>query len=345
MNPEILPIVRYEILKLLPLKRLHKKLKMEFQDLKPNATTEQLPRYGTSWIGRFIQKLAASCLFPWYLLSRTYSRIRFWFAMYRHKDPSQFLAFVYNSSVDTSLVEFCVVPYVYLCSYDIFNEDIENYCIDTNIDYEMRLLRRMGIKLREITVPRRFRRDVLGMLIEKQTFLTKLKWSILEWLETLCEAWYKPYRDRPVYKKKSTLMKLALNQHENDLFSQEYTVLEVLLYFKWKKKIKYRFLLVCFIHGVYYVSFSVGVLFAVEVFDYTIGMPIANYGGHMATIILMLVSCGALWVQEVRQFFKMEDSCLKYFRSFYNWVDLAALTLPIVNLLQMLHNEPGLVSG
>jgi len=140
-------------------------------------------------------------------------------------------------------------------------------------------------------------------------------------------------------------MKLALNQHENDLFGQEDTVLEVLLYFKWKKKIKYRFFLICFIHAVYYVSFSVGVLFSREVFDYAPGMPIANNAKHIATVTLMLVSSGILWIQEARQFFKMKITYWNRSSSFfYNFVDLVALILPIVNLWQMLTDKPGLVS-
>ncbi|KAG1121532.1 hypothetical protein G6F42_012337 [Rhizopus arrhizus] len=385
INPEVLPIVKDEILKSLSVKTLHKKLKMEFQDLKPSATNEQIPRYDNCWKDRFLY-WSASCLYPLKVLLRGLSILtKILYAKYRHDDPDEFVAYLFSNPADESLIEFCIVPYVYFCSYDIYEEDVENERDNSNRDQKLPLLQRMVRALMEplarllatlplkvllVTLPPKallfiLPPDVLLAIIPpdsplastpheaflalieereatvEHNFLYKLA-NIMERLWTQLKTLDSQFPSGPVYKKKSALMKLALNQHENDLFSQEYTVLEALLYFKWKKKIKYRFFLICFIHTVYYVSFSVGVLFSREVFDYMPGMPIANNAKHMATVTLMLVLCGVLWIQEARQFYKMEFTCWKYFCSFYNYVDLLALMLPIVNLWQMLTSSPGL---
>lgn len=331
INPEVLPIVNNEIPKVLSVKTLHKKLKMEFQDLKPSATNEQIPRYDNCWKDRFLYWLALS-LYSLKALLRQFSSST-------------------NIPVDESLIEFYIAPYVYLCSYDICEEDVENERRSPNRDQKRPLLQRMVLALVELldwpffSLPP----DIVYEIIAEreitggQSFVQKLAITIWR-LRTQIKDLNSQFHSGPVYKEKSVLMELALNQRENDLFSQEDTVLEVLLYFKWKKKIKYRFFLICFIHAVYYVSFSVGVLFSREVFDYVPGMPIVNNAKHMATVILMLVSCGILWIQEARQFFKIGFARWEYFFSFYNYVDLFALALPIVNLWQMLTDKPGLVS-
>lgn len=351
INPEILPIVEDEIPKSLSVETFHKKLKMEFQDLKPSATNEQIPRYDNCWKDRFLY-WCASFLYPLKALFRQFSSsTKFLYAGYRHDDPYEFLTYIFNR-VDESLIGFCIVPYVYLCSYDIYQEDVESKQGNSNRDQKLPLLQRMLRALVELlewaffSVPHDIFNEVIEgrEITEEQSFLQKLAITIWRWMDQL-KTLDSQFPRRAVYKKKSALMKLALNQHENDLFGQEDTVLEVLLYFKWKKKIKYRFFLICFIHAVYYVSFSVGVLFSPEVFDYAPGMPIANNAKHMATVTLMLVSCGVLWFQEARQFLKMGITYWNRSSSFfYNSVDLVALILPIVNLWQMLTDKPGLVS-
>ncbi|KAL9559060.1 hypothetical protein PS6_000953 [Mucor atramentarius] len=369
INPEVLPIVKDEILKSLSVKTLHKKLKMEFQDLKPSATNEQIPRYDNCWKDRFLY-WSASRLYPLKVpLGGLSILTKILYAKYRHDDPDEFVAYLFSNPADESLIEFCTVPYVYFCSYDIYEEDVENKQGNPNRDQKLPLLQRMvralirllawilaklppdvplGTLTPEALLAATPHEVFLALIEEREAtvehnFLHKLA-NIMERLWTQLKTLDSQFPSGPVYKKKSALMKLALNQHQNDLFSQEDTVLEALLYFKWKKKIKYRFFLICFIHAVYYVSFSVGVLFSREVFDYVPGMPIANNAKHMATVTLMLVSCGVLWTQEARQFYKMEFTCWKYFCSFYNYVDLLALVLPIVNLWQMLTSSPGLAS-
>lgn len=352
INPEILPIVEDEILKSLSVKTLHKKLKMEFQDLKPSATNEQIPRYDNCWKDRFLYWSASYLYLLKVLLGGLSILTKMLYAKYRHDDPDEFVAYLFKNPVDESLIEFCIVPYVYFCSYDIYQEDVEKKLGNSNRDQKLPLLQRMARTLITLLAWLFFRLpdDIVHEVIEEreiteeQSFLQKLAITISRWMDQLTTL-DSQFPRRPVYKKKSALMKLALNQHENDLFGQEDTVLEVLLYFKWKKKIKYRFFLICFIHAVYYVSFSVGVLFSREVFDYAPGMPIANNAKHIATVTLMLVSCGILWIQEARQFFKMKITYWNRSSSFfYNFVDLVALILPIVNLWQMLTDKPGLVS-
>lgn len=141
-------------------------------------------------------------------------------------------------------------------------------------------------------------------------------------------------------KPKSEFLELALEQHENDIFRQGDTVLEVLLQYKWKTFARKRFFLIYAIHIIYYVSYSVGVLFAIEVFNYTLGTPIS--GKHFAPIILMFFSAGTLFIQEVRQFLKYKRK-VSYFLSLYKLFDLIAIILPIITFWQMLYNKLGLV--
>lgn len=343
INPEVLHIVEDEIPKSLSVETFHKKLKMEFQDLEPSATNEQILRYDNCWKDRL-----ASFLYLLKMLLGHYSILmKILYANYRQYNLSKFLVLLFGNCVEPFLIDFCIMPYVYFCSYDIYEEDVENKQGNSNRDQKLPLLQRMVsalVRLLDWLLVRLSDDVVLALeTTGEQSFLQKLAITIFG-LRTQLTTLNIQLPSGPVYKKKSAFMKLALNQHENDLFSQEDTVLEVLLYFKWKKKIKYRFFLICFIHAVYYVSFSVGVLFSREVFDYSPGMPIVNNAKHIATVTLMLVSCGILWIQEARQFYKMGFGCWKYFFSFYNYVDLFALVLPIVDLWQMLTDKPGLVS-
>lgn len=147
--------------------------------------------------------------------------------------------------------------------------------------------------------------------------------------------------DKQGFKAKSTFLQLALEQHENDLYHQKDTVIEVILQHKWKTFVRRRFFLVYSIHIIYYVTYSVGVLFAKEAFDYTIGSPI--YGKHLACIILMFFSSAILLLQEFRQFCKANNR-LSYFLSLYNLFDMAVIVLPIVTFWQMCCDAPGLVN-
>lgn len=319
---------------------------MEFTDLKPKSTNEQILKYGNSQKSRFLSYWRSSTRMARLRLKLGVLQARVWYANLRYDNSKDILRSLFKDKAPLSQTAVCVIPYVYFCSYDIYDEDAENignhWNGDDNTFYWNRLhslnrvLKRRNKKNPTSNQPEDH--------LQQNLFWSSLQQLIDFFLSLLHEQVRKRLQSKITYKKESALIHLALNQHENDLFSQKDTILETLLYFKWKKQIKYRFLLVCFVHAVYYVSFSVGVLFANEVFDYTIGTTIVGNVKHTLTVTLMLVSCGLLWLQETRQFFKMGFACLKYFLSFYNWVDLIALTLPIVNLWQMLTDRPGLVS-
>ncbi|KAL7320004.1 hypothetical protein PS15m_003076 [Mucor circinelloides] len=201
----------------------------------------------------------------------------------------------YNGSADDRLLSVCAVPFIHFSSYTIFWEDVEFKAGHSNRD--------------------------------DQTWTARLKLIF-------CKLLHLSYtQDRAVHKAESDLMQLASKQHENDLFHQKGSVVEVLLYYKWKTFIRKRFYLICFIHLMYYLSFCVGVLFARECFDYTIGNSISN-PQHIAPIALMFVANLILSGQELLQFFKM--GLLRYFESFYNIVDLAALIMPPVSFWLMI---------
>ncbi|CAO0793275.1 unnamed protein product [Mucor circinelloides] len=326
-------IITEEINSVMPFKTLHKNLKTEFADLKPSSTNEQILRYDNYWKDRLLYNWFCSLEWTWLRLRSMHFSLIGWYILKHRQDITEAIIDIFfRNLADPGQTAFCVVPYVYLCTYDIYGEDKENDRDHSNRDYKTVFWKALSclykrLKLRNDSKPASDQpEDDLS-----SSLLTSLKKRIKR-LES----------KKLTYKKESTLLQLALNQHENDLFSQERTVLEALLHFKWRRKIKYRFFLICFIHAVYYVSFSVGVLFSREVFDYVPGMPIANNPKHMATVTLMLVSCSVLWLQEARQFFKMGLTYWNHSSFFYNFVDLVALILPIVNLSQMLTSSPGL---
>lgn len=320
----------------MPLKTLHKNLKTEFTDLKPRSTNEQILIYDNCTKNRL--------MFSWFsflwrvqihLIIR-FMQAKLWFLKQVYDTPQDLHYAFFKNTAHPSQIAVCVVPYVYFCSYDIYLGD--NECVPShwNRDDNTFLRKVLAFLLRLLTK----RNDKAAQ--ENQQENNQYD-SFFIRLQRRMEKLLLP--KKLVYKKESALMHLALNQHENDLFSQKDTILETLLYFKWKKKLKYRFYLVCLVHAVYYVSFSVGVLFAHEVFDYTIGTTIASNAQHILVIVLMLASCCVLWFQEVRQFFKIGSACWKYVLSFYNCLDLVALTLPAINLWQMSTDRPGLVSA
>lgn len=210
----------------------------------------------------------------------------------------------YSGPADDRLLSVCAVPFIHFSSYTIFWEDVEFEAGHSNRD--------------------------------DQTWTARLKLMICKLLRLSYT------QDRVVHKAESDLMQLASKQHENDLFHQKGSVVEVLLYYKWKTFIRKRFYLICFIHLMYYLSFCFGVLFARECFDYTIGNSISDNSQHIAPIALMFVANLILSGQELLQFFKMGP--FRYFKSFYNIVDLAALTMPPVCFWLMISGNSTLVS-
>ncbi|KAG2229374.1 hypothetical protein INT48_000911 [Thamnidium elegans] len=116
-------------------------------------------------------------------------------------------------------------------------------------------------------------------------------------------------------KKDSSIM--ALNRRSNTIFKQGDTIFEVSLEYKWKTFARTRFILICFIHALYYISYSTGVLFSRSLYatetenEFDMQHP------------------------EIRQFF-ITPYKMHYILSGYNWVDIAAFIFPAITVLQSL---------
>ncbi|KAI7895161.1 uncharacterized protein EV154DRAFT_496092 [Mucor mucedo] len=139
------------------------------------------------------------------------------------------------------------------------------------------------------------------------------------------------------YKDNSAFVQLAIDQDDNSIFHQGDTVLEVMLEYKWKQFARWRFIAICSIHALYYVSYSTGVLFSQELFyhdpekDFVLDSP-----GQIISVVLMGISIIILWGQELRQFWNSHCR-LNYFLSCYNWIDMASFIFPIYTLLQLVN--------
>jgi hypothetical protein len=139
------------------------------------------------------------------------------------------------------------------------------------------------------------------------------------------------------YKGESAFTRVASDQHDNSIFRQGDTVLEVLLQYKWRKFARWRFwCVICAIHVIYYISYSTGVLFSHELYGFVPGKSsLLDDRRHLVSIIFMCVSGSVLILQEFHQFF-YTYRFLSYFRSGYNWVDILAFIFPLITLLQSL---------
>lgn len=211
----------------------------------------------------------------------------------------------YNSSVHDSLISECAVPFIHFSSYTIFWEDVE---FDPNHDNR-----------------------------DDNTLTAKLCARFRELLRRPST------KERIAHKAESDLMLLASKQHENDLFHQKGSVIEVLLYYKWKTFLRPRFYIVCFIHLVYYLFFIFGVLFARERFAYSLGASLYENSWHVVVIALMFTMNLILSIQELRQFLKF--GFWRYIKSIYNIIDLAALVAPPVCFWLMITASSNLVSA
>lgn len=146
------------------------------------------------------------------------------------------------------------------------------------------------------------------------------------------------------YTKKSAFVRIALDQHISDMFQQGDIVLELLLKCKWQEFARSKFILICFIHAIYYISYCTGVLFVPELYGQKLENKfILENSGQIASIVLMLTSLLILIIQEARQFSEKNDK-LNYFFSGYNWIDISAFVLPIFTLIQLCLNWPQFVS-
>ncbi|KAG2230888.1 hypothetical protein INT48_003337 [Thamnidium elegans] len=145
------------------------------------------------------------------------------------------------------------------------------------------------------------------------------------------------------YREESAFVRVALDQHISDMFQQGDIVLELLLKYKWQHFARSKFILICLIHAIYYVSYCTGVLFAPELYGQNLENKfILENSGQIVSIVLMLTSLLILIIQEARQFSQKNDK-LNYFFSGYNWIDISAFVLPLFTLIQLCLNWPQFV--
>ncbi|KAI9245393.1 hypothetical protein EDC94DRAFT_413781 [Helicostylum pulchrum] len=140
------------------------------------------------------------------------------------------------------------------------------------------------------------------------------------------------------YKLNSAFVSVASDQHDNNMFRQGDTVLEVLLEYKWQNFARVKFIWICLIHIVYYVSYCTGVLFVPELYGINLEEDFVwDHPGQIVSVVLMILSLSILFAQEFRQLCKTQDK-IDYFFSGYNWVDLFSFAFPIITLLQLTCN-------
>jgi hypothetical protein len=142
----------------------------------------------------------------------------------------------------------------------------------------------------------------------------------------------------------SSFLEIVTNLNDNSLFGQGEIFLEALLNYKWNHFVRYRFYFVFFLQLLYYICFSVGVSFAREVFKYQdVTESLTINVGHMVCICLFFLIAFILAVQEVRQLWKLQN-WINYFKSVYNWMDIAALALPVTTFILLITNHDAFVS-
>jgi hypothetical protein len=137
----------------------------------------------------------------------------------------------------------------------------------------------------------------------------------------------------------SPFTKIASSKTFNNIFVESNVNIEALTLYKWSAFAGKRFILILFFHAVYYISFSVGVAFAKEVFGYHLGDSL-SHPGHYATITIMFLSWFILFVQEIRQFIYN----IAAYIDLYNFVDWSALIMPIASFGLLLTNGKYIVS-
>lgn len=296
---------------------LRKNLKTNFSDLSSRSTCEQIPLYKIRWPLEKVWNILFKCWQQNILIVYYFKHVLFRYDFIKRicliceRQFNGAWAAVYTvfvsmdtRKVDSSLIKICAVPFLYFNSYSIYPEDVESF---------------------EIKQERR------------ETMAAKLLNYFKQIFRLTCKE------EKPTFKSKSLFLRTALDQHENDLFHQGNNVLEVLLQYKWKTFARKRFMQMYCIYIIYYISYSIGVLFPKNVFDYTNEASVLTDSRHILCIVSMLTTGFFLFSQEVRQFNK-STSKLSYIVSPYNIVDFIALILPLVGFWQLLYNIEGQVS-
>jgi hypothetical protein len=151
------------------------------------------------------------------------------------------------------------------------------------------------------------------------------------------------YEEKHGFREKSTFLEMATNIDEYSFFNKGDTISHIILKYKWESFARKRFYLICFIYLTLYLSYTVGVSFSREVFNYSLGSPITDHG-QIACVCLIFISMLILLIQEIRQFTK-ERSKLHFLLSPYNWIDFAAVVLPTLVFVAMIQDHYYFVSN
>jgi hypothetical protein len=135
----------------------------------------------------------------------------------------------------------------------------------------------------------------------------------------------------------------ATNIDDYNIFNEGGPIFKIMLQYKWQYFARQRFYLICLIYLTFYLSYTVGVSFSREVFQYTLGSPITEHG-QIACASLMFLSMLILFIQEIRQFVKATSQIL-YILSPYNWIDFTAMVLPTLAFVAMIQDRSYFVSN
>lgn len=136
------------------------------------------------------------------------------------------------------------------------------------------------------------------------------------------------------YKNESTFDLVGLDQTKSNIFRQGNFAIESMLRYKWKQFAMYRFIWMCFIHVIYYVSFTVGVVFSQDLFHQDNKEGIIHAPGQIISILLMIIAALNLIFKELRQFVKA--GTVSYCLSLYNQLNLASYYFPMFVLLELI---------
>ncbi|KAL9557249.1 hypothetical protein MBANPS3_001480 [Mucor bainieri] len=308
IDKRILTILTSEVGEEMHMSTLHKDLVPDLRDLESHSTREQVTKYSNHWL---LQGWLEHIYYWWSLYVSHYCKQELktkWKEIMANNSLFNFFK-KDTTKINGSLIKLCVVPLPHFNSYSDFPEDRDN---------RSKMLRCNATEYTHFPEP--------------QSHLTRC----LSYLGLKKDEHKKDTAVIP-YKPVSAFIRLATNQHENDIFHQGDTVLEVLLQYKWEKFARKRFLMVYFIYLTYYISYSIGVSFPREVFGYELGTPISNNSGHLACVILMFISGGVLLIQEVHQLLKSHSKSA-YLVSLYNIIDIAAFVFPAVTFWQVATN-------
>jgi ABC-type transport system substrate-binding protein len=127
----------------------------------------------------------------------------------------------------------------------------------------------------------------------------------------------------------------------NDTAYQEIPIVEVLLTRRWRNFIKKPFYIILSTPILFYIFYTVAILFPEEIFGYTPGSSI-QHTRHLVCLIIALLTWILFFLQEIKQ---MIDLTGKYWKSIYNYIDLLAGIFPLVTFILLVTDSPHLVSS